>query len=61
MTFDFPHMIATAVLVFIVIWAVNNLSIFDGMTKGRRALIQAVIVFIAIVALNLVWPYGATA
>lgn len=51
-------MIATAVIVFIVIWAVTNLSAFDGMTKGRRALIQTVIVFVAIVVLNLVWPYG---
>lgn len=61
MTFDFPHMIATAVVIFIAIWAVNNLSAFDGMTKGRRALIQAAIIFVVILALNLVWPYGATA
>jgi len=61
MTFDIPHMVVSAVIIFIVFWAVNNLSVFEGMTKRRRSLVMAGIVFVAILLLNIVWPYGATA
>ena len=61
MTFDIPHMVISAVIVFIVIWAVNNLSALENMTKRRRSLIMAATTFVAILLLNIVWPYGTTA
>lgn len=36
MTFDTPHMIATAVIVFAVIWIVDHTSAFENAAKGRK-------------------------
>ena len=59
MTLDIPHMIVTVVIVFAVVWALNNSTALSNMSKGRRALITFAILFIAIFILNLVWPYGS--
>ena len=56
MTFDIPHMIATAVIIFIVVYGVNHK--FDDMSKGKRALVTFVFLLIALMILNVVWPYG---
>ena len=61
MTFDLPHMMATVLIVFAVIWPVDHLGAFDGMTKGRKTLLKFIGIFIAIFLLNLVWPYGSGA
>ena len=59
MTFDIPHMVVTGIIIFAVIWVVNHM--FDEMTKGRRSLLQFVILFVLLFILNLVWPYGLSA
>lgn len=61
MTFDVPHMIATALIIFAVIWGVDHTSLFGRLRKGRRTLIKLVLLFVLILVLNLVWPYGAGA
>ncbi len=57
MTFDIPHMIATAVIIFIVVYGVNHQ--FENMSKGKRAGVTFVILFVALMILNVVWPYGS--
>ncbi len=57
MTFDIPHMIATAVIILIVVSIVNRR--FDNASKGKRAIVTLVVLFIALMILNLAWPYGA--
>jgi hypothetical protein len=59
MTFDIPHMIATGVIVFAAIWLVDHTNAFENMTKGRRTLFKFVGIFVAIIILNIVWPYGS--
>jgi len=59
MTFDIPHMIVTAVIIGVVVFAINHMAQFETMTKGRKSLITFVVLFIALFILNLVWPYGA--
>ncbi len=61
MTFDIPHMIATGLLVFAVIWFIDHSSAFGGAAKGRKTLFKFIGIFVVIFILNLVWPYGATA
>lgn len=59
MKFDIPHMVATAILIFVVLWVVNQTNLFSNLSKGRKTLVQFVILFIVLFALNLVWPYGS--
>jgi len=61
MTFDVPHMLATGLIVFAVIWLVDHTSAFENASKGRKTLFKVIGVFVAIVILNIVWPYGSTA
>jgi hypothetical protein len=59
MTFDIPHMIATAIIVFVVVWGLDQTTVLDNMSKRRRTLIKFGVLFLAIFVLNLVWPYGS--
>ena len=59
MTLDIPHMIVTAVILFIVIYGINHMAMFDEMSKRKKALITFGIAFVALFILNLIWPYGA--
>lgn len=61
MTFDVPHMVATAVIVWIVIWLLPRMGAFGEMATGRQRLIQFAAIFVLIFILNLVWPYGTGA
>ena len=61
MTFDFPHMIVTVLLVFAVVWGMDQTAALDKMSKGRKTLIKFVVLFVAIFVLNLLWPYGTSA
>lgn len=60
MIFDIPHMIATAIIIFAVVYGTSHMSFFKDMSKGRKALITGAILFIALLILNLIWPYGAS-
>ena len=59
MTFDIPHMIATAIIIFVVVWGLDQTTVLDNMSKRRRILIKFGVLFLSIFALNLVWPYGS--
>jgi uncharacterized membrane protein YkvI len=60
MTFDIPYMIVSGILILGILYATNHLPQFENMTKSRKALVTFVILFVALVILNLVWrPYGA--
>ena len=61
MTFDIPHMIATAIIIFVVVWGLNQTALLENKSKGRKTLITFVVLFIAHMILNLVWPYGTGA
>ena len=61
MTFDFQHMIATGVVILAVLYAVDRSGVTEGMTRGRSALVRFGAIFVAILILNVVWPYGGTA
>ena len=59
MTLDIPHMIATAAILFVVVYGTNHMAMFEDMSKGTKALITFGILFVALFILNLIWPYGA--
>ncbi|MFC3613317.1 hypothetical protein ACFORG_06050 [Lutimaribacter marinistellae] len=59
MTFDIPHMIVTALIIFAVIYPLNHMTQFENMSKGRKVLITFVVLFVLLMILNLVWPYGS--
>lgn len=60
MTFDIPHMIVTAIIIFAVIYPINHMAQFENMPKGRKFLITFVVLFVLLMILNLVWPYGSS-
>ena len=59
MTFDIPHMIITAIIIFLVVYPLNHMKQFENMSKGRKALVTFVVLFVGLLILNLVWPYGS--
>lgn len=59
MTFDIPHMIATAIIIFIVVWGFDQTSMFENMEKKKKTLIKVGTLFVAIFIMNLIWPYGS--
>ncbi|UMA63593.1 hypothetical protein LVO79_11145 [Roseivivax marinus] len=61
MTFDIPHMIVTAIIIFFVVWLVQHTAMFEGMTRRKRSLVLFGILFVLLFILNLLWPYGAMA
>jgi hypothetical protein len=52
-------MIATAVIVFIVIWGLDQTSLLDKMSKRKQTLTKFGVLFVALFVLNLVWPIGS--
>ncbi|WP_306132941.1 hypothetical protein [Roseivivax marinus] len=61
MTFDIPHMIVTAIIIFCVVCLVQHTAMFEGMTRRKRSLVLFGVLFVVLFILNLLWPYGATA
>lgn len=59
MTFDIPHMIVTAIIIFAVVYPLNHMKQFENMSKGRKALVMFVVLFVALMILNLFWPQSA--
>ena len=59
MTFDIPHMIVTAMVIFLVVWGFDQTSVFENMNKRKKTLAKVGILFVAIFGLNLIWPYGS--
>ncbi|SNT41070.1 hypothetical protein [Tropicimonas sediminicola] len=59
MTFDIPHMVVTGILIFVVLWGLNQIGSFEKMSRGRKTFIRFGALFVVLLLLNLVWPYGA--
>jgi len=57
MTFDIPHMTATAAIIFAILWLVDHTQTFENATTRRKSLVKSGGIFIVI--LNIVWPYGS--
>ncbi len=58
MAFDWPHMAASAAIIFVMVLLVNKSGAMEGASRGKRALITAVAVFVPLLILNIIWPYG---
>ncbi len=58
MTVDVPHMLATMLIVFLVVWGLDQTPFLSWVSGKSRTLIKAAILFVAIFVLNLTWPYG---
>ncbi len=58
MNFDVPHMVATALLVFVVVIVLERFEGYRTASKGRKFFLLFVPMFIAIFVLNLLWPYS---
>lgn len=58
MRFDIPHMIATGLIVFVVLWVVDHTAAFADATTGRKTLVKFIGIFLLLLILNSVWPYG---
>lgn len=59
MSIDIPHAILTAIIIFVVLWGLDQTSVLDSMSKGRKTLVKFIVLFVALFILNLVWPYGS--
>ena len=58
MDIDWARMAVTAAIILVVLLAVNRTKIVEGASRGKRALIVFVAVFIPLLLLNLFWPAG---
>lgn len=58
MDIDWAHMAVTAAIIFVVVYVMNHTGLTEGASKGKRALLTFVALFIPILLLNLFWPYG---
>jgi hypothetical protein len=54
-------MIATGLVIFAVIWPIDQAAAFEASSRKRKTLLKFVGIFVAIFVLNLVWPYGTAA
>ena len=53
---DIPYRIATGVVIVLVGGLFQYFVRRDRLPTGRRLLLSAVVIFIALLALNLLWP-----
>jgi hypothetical protein len=58
MNFDWPHMLVTGLLIFAVITVLDRVAFYTSASKGKRMMILGVCLFVVLMVLNLLWPYG---
>ena len=58
MNFDWPHILVTGLLIFAVITVLDQVAFYVSASKGKRMVILAVCLFVVLMVLNLLWPYG---
>ncbi|MDW4500556.1 hypothetical protein R5H30_21390 [Sulfitobacter sp. D35] len=58
MNFDIPHMLASGLIIFAIIAIIDHASAFENVSKGRKTVFKFAGIFVAIIILNLIWPYG---
>lgn len=51
------HAIVAALLVGLTIWALQHSEFYREAGKGKRFGIVAVVIFIELLVLNLIWPF----
>jgi hypothetical protein len=54
-------MIATAIIIFVAVWGLDQTAVLDNVSKRRKTLIKFGVLFVSIFILNLVWPFGGGA
>ncbi len=59
MSLDIPHMIVTVAICFAVLWGLEQTPLFANMPKRKATVLKLVTLFVAILILNIVWPYGS--
>jgi len=52
-------MIVTLAICFAVLWGLDQTPLFANMPKRKATVLKLVTLFVAILILNLVWPYGS--
>ena len=58
MNIDLPHMIVSALLIFAVVLVAHRTAVYRNASRGKRAAIVAVALFMVLFVSNLIWHYG---
>lgn len=58
MNLDLPHMILTALLIFVTLVMIRRTSLYQSSSRLKRALVFGGALFVVLLILNLIWPYG---
>ena len=61
MSIDWPHMIVSMLLIFATLLFVQRAPAYKSGSRGKRAVIVAVALFLVMFVFNLIWPYGERA
>ena len=56
MTIDFPHLLVTMIVIFVVAFAMEHSGLLREAGRGKRAVLIGVAIGLAVFALNLLWP-----
>lgn len=56
MEMDWPKLVAEMVLILVTIGAIEMSGMIRGASRGRRALITGLLVFVVLVLFRIVWP-----
>ena len=60
MQFDFAHAAVAAVLIFLTVWIMKRLGLSKEQEKGKHVWDWKIFfaVFVVMLVLNIIWPYG---
>ena len=58
MNVDWPHVLVTGLVIFVMITLLDRTAFYASASKGKRFAILAVCLFVVLMVLNLLWPYG---
>ena len=58
MSFNWPHMLVTVLLIFLVLQVLERIEAYRNASGGKKFLMLIVPLFVVIFVLNLVWPYS---
>jgi hypothetical protein len=58
MNLDLPHMIVTALLIFVTLVMIRRTALYQSSSRLKRALVFGGALFVVLLILNLIWPYG---
>ena len=57
MSFNVPHMIVTALLIFGVLMVLERFEGYRTASKGKKFVLMVVPLFVVLLVFNLLWPY----